>query len=321
MSKIKEMAKSKSNQAPNQAGKKPNRKNLGPRPLGILGGGQLARMMALQAHKLGIPVAIYCASKDEPAAQVAGDWQLGSLGDERALRKFLEHCSVVTFESEFMDAARLARLSTEIGTKVYPSPSLMGALQDRLTQKMLLERHKLPTAHFHNVKDEQAARIAFNHFGGQVVFKKRRFGYDGYGTFVVRNEKELTRFLPHVATEENGFICEEFVPFKREVAVIATRSQDGSSIRYPFVETFQENSRCLWVRGPLAANEKLAKLGREIDRFLRDIDYVGTIGIELFETKNGYIVNELAPRVHNSGHYTQDAMTLDQFSAHIQAVS
>lgn len=336
MSKIKDMVKPKSNQAANNDSKKPKRpagtaardvvqssmpKVAGaPKPLGILGGGQLARMMALQAHKLGIPVAVYAASKEDPAAQVLGDWQLGSLDDERALRKFLKHCSVVTFESEFMDAERLARLSAEVGTKVFPSPALMGALQDRLTQKMLLERRKLPTAHFHNIKDSQAALIAFKHFGGEVVFKKRRFGYDGYGTFVVRSEKELRQFLPHISTEENGFICEQFVPFKREVAVIATRSRDGSVIRFPFVETFQENARCLWVKGPLAPNEKLEKLGRAIERFLKEIDYVGTMGIELFETRDGYLINELAPRVHNSGHFTQDAMTLDQFSAHVMAV-
>jgi 5-(carboxyamino)imidazole ribonucleotide synthase len=111
-----------------------------------------------------------------------------------------------------------------------------------------------------------------------------------------------------------------FIPFKREVALIAARSRNGDSIRFPFVETFQENSRCLWVKGPLAPSPKLAKIGRDVERFLREIDYVGVIGVELFETSTGYLVNELAPRVHNSGHYTQDAMTLDQFSAHVLAV-
>lgn len=290
------------------------------KPLGILGGGQLARMMALEAHRLGIPVAIYSGSKSDPAAQVVSDWHMGELDDLKAIRSFLAHCSVVTFESEFMNADALASLSKEVGTRVSPSPALMGAIQDRLTQKMLLDRHGLPTASFHNVKDAAAARVAFETLGGKVVFKKRRFGYDGYGTFVVRSEKELSAFLPMVSSDAHGFICEKFVPFKREVALIATRSANGTSIRFPFVETFQENSRCLWVKGPLTVSSRLQKIGRLVDRFLAEVDYVGTIGIELFETREGYLVNELAPRVHNSGHYTQDAMTLDQFSAHVQAV-
>lgn len=290
------------------------------KPLGILGGGQLARMMALRCHALGIPVSIYSENKADPAAQVVSQWFQGALTDEAALREFLNACRVVTFESEFMNAELLARVAKETETSVLPTPELMGGLQDRLTQKMLLERHGLPTAAFHNVRDENAARVSFDQFEGEVVFKKRKFGYDGYGTFVVRNEKALKKFLPELAKEPAGFICEKFVPFKREVAVVAVRSENGDLIRYPFVETFQEDSRCLWVKGPLASTAKLQKIGRDIDRFLNEIGYVGAMGIELFETRDGYLVNELAPRVHNSGHYTQDAMTLDQFSAHVLSV-
>ncbi len=291
------------------------------KPLGILGGGQLARMLALKCHELGLSVAIYSESKDDPAAQVVSIWQQGGLNDEAKLRTFLKSCSVVTFESEFMDAQVLQTLSKQTGTGIYPSPKLMGALQDRLTQKMLLGRHQLPTARFHNIKDAKSAQVAFTDLGGAVVFKKRRFGYDGCGTYVVRSETELLDFVKLVPKEANGFIAEKFIPFKREIAVIAARSRSGDVVVFPYVETFQQNSRCLWVKGPLKPNAKLAALGRKIELFLNEIDYVGVMGVELFETANGYLVNELAPRVHNSGHYTLDATDLDQFSAHILAVT
>jgi len=170
------------------------------------------------------------------------------------------------------------------------------------------------------VKDEKAARAAFVEFGGAVVFKKRRFGYDGYGIFIVRNEKELTTFVTELSTTHDGFIAERFVAFKREVALIVARSRSGDSVRFPFVETFQENARCLWVKGPLKPNVKLEKIGRAIEKFLKEIDYVGVMGVELFETRDGYLINELAPRVHNSGHYSLDATDLDQFSAHLLSV-
>ncbi len=290
------------------------------KPLGILGGGQLARMLALKCHQLGLPVAIYSQHATDPAAQVVNDWREGSLSDEAKLQEFLSSCSVVTFESEFMDAELLRRLSHQTRVAVYPAPKTMGALQDRLTQKMLMVRHRLPTSPFHNVKSEATARAAFKDSNGSVVFKKRRFGYDGYGTFVVRDEESLEAFLPEIAKNEMGFIGEDFVPFKRELAFMVARSRTGDVVRFPFVETLQENSRCVWVKGPIKASAKLEKIGRSIETFLTELDYVGVMGVELFETPNGYLINELAPRVHNSGHYTLDATDLDQFSAHILAV-
>jgi 5-(carboxyamino)imidazole ribonucleotide synthase len=300
----------------------PKRAHVSPKlkPIGILGGGQLARLLALKCHELGLPVAIYSSSQHDPAAQVTSEWTQGALTDAKALSTFLSSCSVATFESEFLDAALLGDLSRKSGVEIFPSPALMGALQDRLTQKMLLDRHRLPTSPFHNVKNEAAARLAFKDFEGEVVFKKRRFGYDGYGTFVVRNEVSLKKFLALLANEEHGFIAETFISFKRELAFMVARSRNGDVIRFPFVETHQENSRCLWVKGPIKPSAKLEKIGRAAEKFLNDIDYVGVMGLELFETKEGYLVNELAPRVHNSGHYTIDATHIDQFSAHLLAI-
>lgn len=278
-------------------------------------------MMALKAHEMGLKTAVFSEVAEDPAAQVTSLWKKGKLASARDLELFLRQCSVVTFESEFLDAHLLKELAKKTGTPIFPSPELMAALQDRLTQKELLLENRLPTARFHTVKTADEAHWALADLGGKAVFKKRRFGYDGYGTFIVRNEKELVRFLPHLIDNPYGFIAEELIPFARELAVMVVRSRSEQTLRLPYVESFQENARCLWVKGPLRESAKLKNLGRKLEKFLTAIDYIGAMGIEIFETKVGdLIINELAPRVHNSGHYSLDALESDQFSLHIKAI-
>ncbi len=297
------------------------------KPLGLFGGGQLARMMALAAHDMGVPVAVLSASPDDPAAQVVSDWIRGDLSDRVLLDSFLAKCSVVTFESEFLDATLLAELSLgDERADIFPQPRLMGLLQDRLSQKALIAGAKLPTSPYFDVRDEASARQAWMDLGGHVVFKKRRYGYDGYGTWVVRTEKDFAKFAK--ALEEDlgwkervGFLAERFIPFRRELAIMIVRSRNGDLVRLPFVETFQENSKCLWVKGPLKETARMRSLAKTAETFLAKVDYVGAMGFELFETKTGdLLVNELAPRVHNSGHYSLDALSVDQFELHVRAV-
>ena len=288
-------------------------------PLGILGGGQLARMLALKAHEMGVPVAVLSESKDDPAAQVTALWRKGSLSDPKTLRDFLASCSVATFESEFLDADLLGKLSKETKTQIFPRPKDMAVVQDRLTQKKLIEANGLPTAAWIRVDDEKSAREAFRSLG-RVVMKKRRFGYDGYGTFMVRNEAELEKFLPEIANNPHGFIGEKFIPFERELAVMVARGRKGETLHLPYVETFQENSRCLWVKGPLKQTPQLSRLAKSLEKMLEKVGYVGIMGVELFDSAEGLLVNELAPRVHNSGHYSLDALSEDQFSIHLRAV-
>lgn len=277
-------------------------------------------MMALEAHAMGIPVAILSEHKDDPAAQVTSLWTKGKLDDRKALSRFLKSCSLVTFESEFMDAGLLEEVSLETETDVFPKPQHMAALQDRLSQKRLLEKHGLPTSPFMPVSSAKDARRAFDRFDGALVFKKRRFGYDGYGTFVVRTETQLESFLNVLAQDSIGFIAERFIPFRREIAVMVARGKGGETLHLPFVETFQENSRCLWVKGPLRETSAFKALARKLEGFLERVGYVGIMGIELFDTGKGLLINELAPRVHNSGHYSQNAFSDDQFTLHIKAV-
>ena len=289
--------------------------------LGILGGGQLARMLALKAHELGVVARVLSENAADPAAQVVSQWTQGSPSDPRALDAFLRECDVVTFESEFLDARALGRAAAKLGVRVFPKPAHMAAIQDRLTQKRLIQAHRLPTSPWFPVRTMKQARAAWDEFSahGGLVMKKRRFGYDGNGTFVVRTREELEALRLEIETNENGFIAERLVRFRREFAIMIARGRRGPAVAFPFVESRQENARCLWTRGPLRVAGGPA-LARKLARFVERIGYVGALGVELFDSRDGCLINELAPRVHNSGHYSLDALDEDQFTAHVKAV-
>lgn len=298
------------------------------KPVGVLGGGQLARLLALKGYDLGVKTAIFSEHRDDPAAQVSPLWHRGRLTETAALQRFLKSCSIVTFESEFVDAERLQSLATETKTPIHPKPSTIGLIQDRLSQKQLLARHQLPTAQFHNVETPDEARWAHMTMGGaKIVFKRRRFGYDGYGTFVVNDGRGLERFIrAELAPGKNpyGFIAERFVPFQRELAVMVARSTHGQTVVLPFVESKQVDSRCLWVKGPVKPEPRFLNLAQtlvqKLVQMLHDLDYCGIMGVELFDDGSELLINELAPRVHNTGHYSLNALNMDQFTIHLKCI-
>ena len=170
-------------------------------PLGILGGGQLARMMALSAHQMGLIPWILSESEGDPAQQVCPNGMIGKLNDKKTIRDFLKKVDIATFESEFLDADLLGAVDTN--QKIFPSPETMGLLQDRLTQKQLLDKMKIPTAPWLSVATNKDAHYAFAKFGFPLVFKKRRFGYDGYGTFIVKTKKDLQHFCTKQLTTKS----------------------------------------------------------------------------------------------------------------------
>lgn len=289
------------------------------KPIGILGGGQLARMLVLEAHRLNLPVAVLSPLESDPARAVTGSWFKGDPNTLKDLVPFMKLCSAVTFESEFFDSNVIEAASKQSKVPVWPEPALMAKLQDRLHQKSLFDNNDLPTAPWRPVDSQADALVAFVALGHKVVFKKRRGGYDGNGTFVVRNDRDLTDFVGKMG--KGSFIAEKLIRFKRELAVIAVRDQRGSVFFFPFTETFQKESRCLWVKGPLRETKPVLDLKNRIAKFLKSTNYVGTMGIEIFDTGKGLLVNEIAPRVHNSGHYTMDAFDLSQFALHLRATS
>lgn len=287
--------------------------------VGILGGGQLARMLALKGAEMGLEVHILSSDAQDPAAQVVQHWHPGDPNKAEDLRNFFKQVSLITFESEFYSGELLAEVSAQTETPVLPDPHAMRLLQDRLSQKESLIDSHVATADFlaiHNIEDlHQASQIFKNKF----VLKKRTGGYDGNGTFVVKKEADVSALLEKISIAGNECIAEAFVPFKRELAVIMARNPQGEMIHFPLVQTRQTDKRCDWVLGPVK-HAKFNQRVLDLAVFLDGIKYVGVIGFELFDTGRDLIVNEIAPRVHNSGHYSLEALSVDQFTLHWRAI-
>lgn len=290
--------------------------------IGILGGGQLARMMALEAHRLGYEPHIFSSSALDPAAQVTKYWQHGNLQDSKALDAFVESMDYVTFESEFVPTEILKtwEKSWEIKNpkKIFPHPSVMKTLQNRTTQKQTLVTHKIPTSPFLEIHKTADLETVIQTLGPQFVLKTTFGGYDGYGTFFAKGPSDLTKISDQMNNSTQSFIAEKWVSFKKEIAVMLVRTASGKCFSLPLVETKQTTGRCDWVRGPIQ-HKAYPTLEKKLFKMLKALDYVGVMGVEMFDTGKEILVNELAPRVHNSGHYSQDALSQSQFALHLRA--
>lgn len=287
--------------------------------LGIFGGGQLAKMTAQAASTLAIETVIFSPEADVPAAQVtphliAGDWH-----DAALLEKFARQCDVVTLESEFVDVDLLERV-VALGTPVFPTPKTIAQVQDKLVQKRTMQAAQLPVPRFLNVQTATDVMAAVEAFGFPLLLKARRNGYDGYGNVTIRRSSDIAPALERLAGRD--LMAEAYVPFVRELAVIVARDQRGAMKIYPVVETVQQNHICHIVRCPAAIEEATALKAMEIaERAVTAIDGVGVFGIELFEMEDGDVIyNEIAPRPHNSGHYTIEGTITSQFVNHVRAV-
>ncbi len=279
--------------------------------IGILGGGQLARMLCLAGSKMGLETHVLSLSPTDPAAQVTRHWHQGDLSNLDDLKNFSSNVDFLTFESEFVDTKLLQNAVHRLKTQIFPNISVIEKIQDRLHQKELLVQHGLPTSPFVEVNNFKDAFKTLNY--KKLVFKKRLFGYDGYGTFVLSENSKVPLKL-----SQGSFIAEKFIPFQRELAITLARSSVGEITAFPLVETHQKNSRCLWVKGK-TTSAHFPKILPRLSTFLKKINYVGVITFELFETKNEILINELAPRVHNSCHHSLESCNLNQFEAHLKA--
>ena len=290
--------------------------------IGILGGGQLSKLLAFKAKALGLKAYVLSADEKDPAAQGNPFWIKGDPQQSKDLKCFFQKIDGITFESEFFSARLIEKtLQTLKGKKPYSAPSLkaLSLIQDRWTQKQLLSPFKINTADFCkvNIKTQKRKTLVWLwEKMGPFVLKSRRGGYDGYGTFVIRKKNQIkNKSLP-----SGSFIAEKFIPFQRELALLSARNKKGQIVFFPLVESFQKDFRCLWVKGPVK-HKKLNSLKKQIKHMLNQIDYQGLIAFELFDTGEALFVNELAPRVHNSGHYSLDALNTDQFTTHLKAIT
>jgi 5-(carboxyamino)imidazole ribonucleotide synthase len=289
--------------------------------LGILGGGQLAQMLTQAAISLGIETAIFERTPDSPAArltqhQIAGQWD-----DETVLSAFAALCDSVTLENEFVDASVLRRLEA-MGLPVYPTSETLALIQDKLIQKQTMQAAGLPMPRFQAVESpEDVRRLAFN-FGYPLVLKARRDGYDGYGNATLRSADDIDAAWGKLSKGGRALYVEGFVLFTHELAVMVVRGQDGEARTYPVVETVQENHICHVVRAPAQVAPQISQMAAAIaQQAVEAINGVGIFGVELFLLEDGFVLyNEIAPRPHNSGHYTIEGCVTSQFENHIRAV-
>ena len=289
--------------------------------IGILGGGQLGRMLALSAARLGLKCHIYAPEKDSPAFQIA-EFTCGSYDNSSELAEFARNCGVVTYEFENVPAETAEIIARH--APLAPGAHVLATSQDRLTEKTFLKRLGLATAPFAQVDDEQSLRAALKAIGQPAILKTRRLGYDGKGQFAIKDAADAGEAW--AAIGKAPAILEGFVPFSRELSIIAARGWDGTVAVYDVPENEHENHILRRSTVPARIAPATASAAHDIAaRITNALDYVGIIGVELFliEGADGerLLVNEIAPRVHNSGHWTMDACLVSQFEQHIRAVA
>jgi 5-(carboxyamino)imidazole ribonucleotide synthase len=283
--------------------------------IGIVGGGQLAQMMALAAAKLKLEVVVQTPTRADPAVAYADAAIIASIDDAKATEQMVIACDVVTFENEFVDLVALEKIDAQLHP-FYPSIKALTPLLDKYKQRQFLSRLGISTPQFRAVEIDKRVTYPV-----PVAFKSRRFGYDGYGTFIITTESELAMFISRFAGDE--MLLEEYIPFDRELAIIVTRDPKGNSVVYPLVETQQVGGVCRRVFLPADCSPEIIQRSENLAKqIVNALDAVGTFAIELFLTKSGeLLVNEIAPRVHNSGHYTIEATDVSQFTQHLLAIS
>ncbi|MBQ2260720.1 MAG: 5-(carboxyamino)imidazole ribonucleotide synthase [Loktanella sp.] len=286
--------------------------------IGILGGGQLGRMLSVAASRLGLKVHIFEPGTNPPAGDVAHRVTTASYDDHAALTAFGQSVDVITYEFENIPTSALDLLETL--APIHPGRQALATSQDRLTEKTFLQDLGLQTAPFADVPDAAALADALDTIGAPAILKTRRMGYDGKGQARIMTRNAADAALADM--QGAPAILEGFVDFSHEVSVIGGRGQDGSVACYDPGENVHEDGilRTTKVPANLTASQRTDAV-LIAARILNALDYVGVMGVELFVTGKGLIVNEIAPRVHNSGHWTQNGCTICQFEQHIRAVA
>jgi 5-(carboxyamino)imidazole ribonucleotide synthase len=288
--------------------------------IGILGGGQLGRMLSLAAARLGLKTHIYSDEPDVPAFDVSAFSTVGSFADEAALSEFASSVSVVTCEFENVPARAL-----EIAGKkapVHPPAKAFAVAQDRLVEKDFMRGLGIQVAEYADVHDERSLRDALTHVQLPAILKTRRFGYDGKGQALVRDEAEALAALKELRGQPA--LIERLVAFEREISVLVVRGEDGTLKFYDPVENVHQNGILAISRVPARIHDDCAEEARRIaGKVAEALGHVGVLCVEMFQREEAprLLVNEIAPRVHNSGHWTIDACLVSQFENHIRAIA
>ena len=288
--------------------------------LGILGGGQLGRMLSQAASRLGFNVVILDPEENSPAGRVSQGQIVAAYDDPTALKVLGQTCQAVTFEFENVPATSVERLARG-GAVVAPGPKALAVAQDRVDEKTFLNGVGATTVDFVAVDSLDDLLAGLERLGTPAVLKTRREGYDGKGQTWVRSVAMAADAWNAVGQRPS--VLEAKAPFIRELSVIAARGRDGRIAVYPLGENVHKGGVLKTTLAPAAVNAKTEKRAKAIaTAILEGLDYIGVLGVELFDLGDGHLlVNEIAPRVHNTGHWTQDGCVCDQFEQHIRAIA
>jgi 5-(carboxyamino)imidazole ribonucleotide synthase len=292
--------------------------------VGVIGGGQLARMCAGPAAELGITLSVLAEADDSSAALVVPSSPVGAHTDAAAVRRFAAECDVVTFDHEHVPPDVLAELVAD-GAVLQPHPEALRFAQDKLAMRERLTALGVPCPRWTRADTTDDVAAFGAEVGWPVVAKTPRGGYDGKGVRVVGSAGELADWLERAAKAGTGLLLEERVPFRRELAVLLARSPSGQAAAWPVVETVQTDGICTEVLAPAPElDPTLAAAATEAAlRVAGALDVTGVLAVELFEVPGdepGFVVNELAMRPHNSGHWSMDGAVTGQFEQHLRAV-
>lgn len=289
--------------------------------VGVLGGGQLGKMMAQEAAKMGVTLKVLDPTPNCPASVVAKQ-TVGSFRDPEAVREFAKGCDVLTVEIEHIDADAMQAVAEQSGVEVQPTPHTMRVIQDKYRQKQHFREAGVPLPEFREIKCSKCAEGAGRAFGYPYMLKSKTLAYDGRGNAVVKSEEDIAAAVASLGGYEKGLYAEKWVPFVCELAVMVVRSRDGSVASFPVVQTIHKDSIC-WTtetpaRVPVAAQRRAQEVAEQA---ISALEGAGVFGVETFLLPDGSVLlNEVAPRPHNSGHYTIEACPSSQFEAHLRAV-
>jgi 5-(carboxyamino)imidazole ribonucleotide synthase len=290
--------------------------------IGILGGGQLGRMLAMAAARLGLRCRVFSPDPDSPAFDVVLNATCAEYADVEALELFAADVDVITYEFENVPAASAIILAAR--RPVLPNRKILETTQDRLAEKDFVRQLGIGTADYADVSSAATLRTAIARIGLPAVLKTRRFGYDGKGQAIIRQGDDPDRVWEDLATK--SAILEAFIPFEREISVIAARNAEGQVECFDVTENEHSDHILKISRVPAAVSDALAAQARGVaEKIANALNYVGVLAVELFVVEDHgepkILVNEIAPRVHNSGHWTLDGASISQFEQHIRAIA
>ena len=289
--------------------------------LGIIGGGQLGMMLTEAAKNMPLDISkviVLDPTKNCPAAKVGAEQIVADFKDESSIRELADRCDIITYEIESGDSIVLKKLESKC--QINPSPETLFIIQDKLSQKNFLKENNIPVGKFSEITLRSELEAKIEEFGLPILLKTRRDAYDGRGNFKITSVEQISDALN--LFEGRSLMVEEFVDFKMEVSVIAVRNTVGEIKTYPVVENIHEDNILKMTIAPARINTKISKNAEEIAHKTMEVLHgAGVFGIEMFVTQDDQIlINEIAPRVHNSGHHTLQSSKTSQFEQHLRAI-